>query len=92
MSVILRVEPEPGGDGDVMRLNRVPTGQLTSASASLTADTSRPLHAKARCKQRKPRQAHTDTHPNVFMLAETHCKTQKVQHKLQDTTTDEDVT
>lgn len=30
------VEPKSACDGDVMRLNRVPTGQLTSASASLT--------------------------------------------------------
>lgn len=32
----VRVEPEPASDGNGMRLNHVPTGQLTSARSSLT--------------------------------------------------------
>lgn len=32
----VRTEPKPACDGNLMRLNRVPTGQLTSASASMT--------------------------------------------------------
>lgn len=32
----VRVEPKPVRDGNPMRLDHVPTGQLTSASASLT--------------------------------------------------------
>lgn len=32
----VRVEPKPACDGNLMRLNHVPTGQLTSARSSLT--------------------------------------------------------
>lgn len=64
----VRVEPKPACDGNVMRLNHVPTGQLTSARSSLTNPPGpfMPRPDANKENQGKRAQTHIQTDP-VFM-------------------------
>ncbi|TNN57251.1 hypothetical protein EYF80_032510 [Liparis tanakae] len=79
LSLSVREEPKPPGDGNLMRLDRIPTGQLTSASASLTKP---PGPFMPRPDANKENQSeHTYTHPNRFCV---HDQTLKTPDRLQD--------
>lgn len=69
----VRVKPKPAGDGNLMRLNHVPTGQLTSACSSLTNP---PGPFMPRPDANKENQGkHTDTHPDRFCVHDNALKT-----------------
>lgn len=74
-----------------MRLNRVPTGQLTSASASLTKPCGPFMPRPDANKENQSK--HTQTHFQTdFVFMTTPWKTQELQDKLQDCATDKYVT
>lgn len=87
----VRMEPKPACDGNLMRRNRVPTGQLTSATASLTKP---PGPFMPRPDANKENQGkHTQTHVQTdFVLMTTPRKTEKLQDELQNRAEDKTVT